>query len=263
MSPDIRPDPDRLRVLLSGTRWQRVEVVASTGSTNADLIERSATDEVAGTVLITTDQTAGRGRHARVWQAPPGSQIAISAAVAVGADDTAHLGWLSLIAGMSAASAIGTASALRPTLKWPNDVLIDGRKLAGILSEYTMTPRGGLAVIGIGINTEMAQDQLPVATATSLRLATGRVVDLDELAGGFLRALDDLLGHWPADIEALAERYRERCDTLGARVRLILPGDQEVIGTAVGVDADGRIIVDADGRQVIAAAGDVTHLRPL
>ncbi len=120
-----------------------------------------------------------------------------------------------------------------------------------------------MAVIGTGLNTTMAADELPVPTATSLRLATGKDVPTTELAAAYLRALSELLDLWPHDVEGLAERYREDSDTIGRRVRLVLPGDDEVIGTATGVDASGRIVVDADGRQVVAAAGDVTHLRPV
>ncbi|MXP23138.1 biotin--[acetyl-CoA-carboxylase] ligase [Gordonia sp. HNM0687] len=255
-------DADRLHGLLSGTRWRSVEVVASTGSTNADLVTRAGSEDVDGTVRLTTDQTAGRGRHSRVWSAPAGSQLAMSAAVAVG-EETEHLGWLSLLAGLAAADAIDEVAGRRPTLKWPNDVLIDDRKVAGILAEYTRAPAGGVAVIGIGINTVMTPDELPVPTATSLQISTGSAVSDTELAAAFLRGLADLLTHWPDDLDRLSAAYRERSDTVGQRVRLVLPGDQTVTGTAVGVDAMGRIVLDADGREVVAAAGDVTHLRPL
>ena len=259
-------DADLLRTRLTGTRWHRIEVVEATGSTNADLVSRAAGESVGGTVRITTDQTAGRGRHARTWTAPAGTQLAMSAALDV-ADHTEDLGWLSLLAGLAAVQGVDDAMGIRPTLKWPNDVLIDGKKVAGILSEYTRSEHaaggpGGVAVIGTGLNTTMAEDQLPVPTATSLRLATGRDVPLTELAASYLRALSELLDLWPHDLDGLAARYRDDSDTIGRRVRLVLPGNREVVGTATGVDSSGRIVVDADGEQVVAAAGDVTHLRP-
>ncbi len=257
---DHTVDPLVLTERLSGTRWHTIEVVGSTGSTNADLVARAGIGDVDGTVRMTTDQTAGRGRHTRVWEAPAGGQLAMSAALRVG-DRTEDLGWLSLIAGLAAATAIEGVAGVRPTLKWPNDVLIDDRKVAGILSEFTTAPGGGIAVIGIGINTSMTPEQLPVPTATSLAIATGTEVSLTDLAGAFLRALADLLESWPDDVTRLAEIYRDRSDTVGRRVRLTLPDDEEVIGTAIGVDTAGRIVVDADGREVVAAAGDVTHLR--
>ncbi|MYR06154.1 biotin--[acetyl-CoA-carboxylase] ligase [Gordonia sp. SID5947] len=247
---------------LADTCWHTVEVVESTGSTNADLIARAASEEIGGTVRVTTDQTTGRGRHARVWSAPAGGQLAMSSAVAVGGD-TEHLGWLSLIAGLAVARAVEAVAGRRPTLKWPNDVLVDDRKIAGILSEYTQTPTGGVAVIGVGLNTAMTEDQLPVPTATSLLIVTGDEVAPADIAEQFLRALSELLALWPADVDRLADMYRDRSDTLGRRVRLVLPGDNELVGTAVRIDRTGRIVIDVDGREVVAAAGDVTHLRPI
>lgn len=257
------PDAAVLADRLSDTRWHTVEVVGSTASTNADLMSLAAaedTDVVAGSVRITTDQTGGRGRHGRAWTAPAGSSVAISAAVAVGryAD---RLGWMSLLAGVAVARAVD-ALGLRAVLKWPNDVLIDGKKVCGILSEYAPGPDGGVAVIGIGINTDMTEDQLPVPTATSLGIATGAPVDVHTVMGNVLAELDALLYGWPDDIVALAAAYRDRCDTIGRRVRLVAPGDRDVIGTAVDVDSDGRVIVETSaGERIVATAGDVTHLR--
>lgn len=254
-------DGDALRSQLTDTRWHTIEVVESTGSTNADLIERAVGENVAGTVRLTTDQTAGRGRHTRVWAARPGGQIAMSAAVDAGTN-TADLGWLSLIAGLAVARAVEAVTGVRPTLKWPNDVLIDDRKVSGILSEYSPTSHGGVAVIGVGVNTAMTEDQLPVPTATSLGIVTGGEVPVTELAAAYLRALSELLTQWPDDVVGLSAAYRDRSDTIGRRVRVVLPGDKEIVGTATGIDSSGRIIVDTDGRAVVVAAADVTHLRP-
>lgn len=263
----MTPDAQALTVALADTCWHTIEVVDSTGSTNADLIGRANAEgarAVAGTVRMTSDQTSGRGRHARAWTAPAGSQLAISAAVAV-EDATAQLGWLSLLAGVAVADAIENfdGTEVASALKWPNDVLVGGAKISGILSEYTATDDGGLAVIGIGINTDMTREQLPVPTATSLAIAAGgeEPVDTTALAGNVLRSLASLLARWPEDIDAVAAAYRARTDTVGRRVRLILPDDTEVLGTAVDVDEHGRIVVEADGERVVAAAGDVTHLR--
>ena len=155
-----------------------------------------------------------------------------------------------------------------PGVKWPNDVLIGERKVAGVLSEYSTrvlaggSGRDGQAVIGIGVNTSMTPDQLPVPEATSVFVETGRAIDDDELAVDILRELDVELAMWPSRLDELAQEYRSKCVTLGQRVRLVLPGDNELIGTAVDVDAQGRLLVTADGGSTTAvAAGDVTHLR--
>lgn len=254
------PDRAALADAIEGTRFTSVEVVESTGSTNADLMARVGEPELPGTVRITTHQTSGRGRHARVWETPPGRQVAISVAVDVGRH-TERLGWMSLLAGLAATEGIEAATGLRPELKWPNDVLLDGRKTAGILAEYTPADSGGIAVIGIGINTRMSEDELPVPTATSLMIATGGPVDDTAVAVEYLRALSGWLDRWPDDVDALAAAYRQRCDTVGRRVRLDLPDGTEIVGAATDVDAAGRIVVDSAGTPVVASAADVTHLR--
>lgn len=269
---------DDLTARLRGTRWRVVEVIDATGSTNADLIERATEQGAAavdGVVRVTQDQTQGRGRHTRTWTAPRGSAVAISAAVAVG-EHTQRLGWLSLLAGVAVANGVervvgaaGRADAVTVGLKWPNDVLVDvtgtdgaSSKVCGILSEYARVDGGGVAVIGIGINTDMTAEQLPVPTATSVGIVTGATVDAALLTEQVLASLSDLLAHWPDDIDAVIDAYRERSDTIGREVALILPDASEVRGTAVGVDPDGRIVIEkSDGERVVAAAGDVTHLR--
>lgn len=264
----------RLDEGMRGSRWSHIEVVDSIGSTNAALAARASGDPaaVAGHVLIALEQTQGRGRHARSWASPAGAQLATSVAVRVTRPSDA-LGWLSLLTGVAVAAAIEeTSSSLRQSagqvnLKWPNDVLIGDKKVAGILSEYIPagagepTEHGGTAVIGIGINTAMAADDLPVPTATSLSVAAGEPVDHAALAVALLRSLDELLTLWPNDLTEIAARYRAQSGTLGKEVRLILPGDKEVTGTAVEVDAAGRIVIDTGDERVVAAAGDVTHLR--
>ncbi|WP_415047450.1 biotin--[acetyl-CoA-carboxylase] ligase [Gordonia sp. (in: high G+C Gram-positive bacteria)] len=261
------PDPDTLTEALAGTRWTTIEVVPETGSTNADLMARTRPPaELDGTVRIAGRQTSGRGRHTRVWQTPRG-QLAVSAAVAVGPGRAESLGWLSLLTGLAVRRAIGETTGAAVDLKWPNDILAPedgpggGRKTSGILSEFRPAGEGGLAVIGTGLNLDLTQADPPIETAACLRGITGVVVDPTTLTAAYLRALSDLLASWPDGIGGLAAEYRAASATLGREVRLILPGDDEVIGTAVDVDDQGRIVVDGDRGRVTASAGDVTHLR--
>lgn len=269
------PDADRLRSLLAGSRWHDVEVVAETGSTNSDLAERADDPGLAGTVLIAGSQRAGRGRHARVWQTPPG-QLAISVAVAVPAGSENRIGWLSLLTGLATADAIAAVAAAPVRLKWPNDILAagpEGGKLAGILAEYRPltgggsagggTAGGGMAIIGAGINVDFDGDAADGEfTAASVSQLAGGHIDVTELAAAYLNALSDRLAAWPSDPGVLLTGYRKASATLGKQVRLLLPGGTEVVGTAVDVDEQGRIVVDGPGGRVTAAAGDVTHLRP-
>ncbi|MBM7366653.1 biotin--[acetyl-CoA-carboxylase] ligase [Gordonia hydrophobica] len=261
------PDQRRIVAGLTGTRWTRIEVVAETGSTNADLLARiDAGEDVDGTALISARQTSGRGRHARVWETPPG-QLAISAALRVPSDAVVHLGWLSLLTGLAVHDAVSELAGAALELKWPNDVLAPGRgKLSGILSEFRLTSGGepstaGIAVIGTGLNLDLPAGSAPDTAASISSLVAGEV-DQTAVAAAYLRALSERLAAWPDRIGELAASYREVSATLGSRVRLILPGDTEVIGDAVDIDDEGRIIVDGPDGRITASAGDVTHLRP-
>ncbi|MGI6795556.1 biotin--[acetyl-CoA-carboxylase] ligase [Gordonia sp. PS3] len=262
MSNDV-PDQEILAEQLSDTRWRAVEVIAETGSTNADLIARiDAGEDVDGIVLIAARQTSGRGRHARVWETPPG-QLAVSAAIAVDADAIRSLGWLSLLTGLAVHDAVSALTGTGLELKWPNDVLAPGGgKLSGILSEFRLTgDGGGVAVIGTGLNLDLPAGSAP-DTAASISGLADAPVDQTRVAAAYLRALSERLADWPDRIEVLAENYRSVSATLGSRVRLILPGDVEVVGIATDIDDEGRVIVDGPDGPVTASAGDVTHLRP-
>ncbi|MCF8570567.1 biotin--[acetyl-CoA-carboxylase] ligase [Gordonia sp. HY002] len=269
MTESALPDAARLRELIAGTRWHSVEVVAETGSTNADLIARADDSELAGTVRIAGFQSAGRGRHARVWKTPHG-QLAMSAAVLVRPSDAERVGWLSLLTGLAVRDALSSVAGVEAELKWPNDVLapaIDGEpggKLSGILSEFRPLPDGGgIAVIGTGVNVDLDPASVENASAASVRGLAGRDVEGTDVAAAYLRALSDRLADWPNGVDRLVADYRASSATLGKRVRLILPGDVEVIGDAVDVDDQGRVVVNGPNGPVVASAGDVTHLRPL
>ncbi len=261
-------DLDAARIAdLAGAGWS-VEVVAETGSTNADLVARCASAPCPGAVLVAERQTAGRGRHGRVWTAPPGGTLTMSVAVDAsgpGAGDA--LGWLPLATGVAVARAVTRVNGVDARLKWPNDVLLPTGsaggvgKVAGILAELAPGPRP-CAVVGIGINTGLRADDLPVDTATSVNLVSGATVDRSDLAGAVLAELTEELADWPGDTAAIAERYRPLCATLSRAVRVELPGDRTLEGVAVDVDDLGRVVVETpDGTSTAVAAGDVTHLR--
>ena len=242
----------------------RLEVVAESGSTNVDL--RSHVADAAAwphlSVLLTDNQTAGRGRLDRTWFAPAGSALAISVLLrALPANPTAR-GWIPLLAGVAMADAIATQLPDRHVaVKWPNDVLVDDRKICGILAEAS----GDAVVVGSGVNTAMTAPQLPVTTATSFAVA-GVTVDEDRLLADYLSALDFQLAALAQTGDAVASGLHAavtaRCSTIGRRVRVSMPGDQTLEGVAVGLDADGRLLVDADGAVQAISAGDVVHVRP-
>ena len=170
-----------------------------------------------------------------------------------------HWPLLPLAAGLSVADALRAVGA-RPMLKWPNDVLLESGKVAGILVERIGEP--GRAIIGIGINVDLAPTELPVPTASALSLE-GIDVSRMDLLGGVLSALTGRLASLEADPESFVVTYRDACDTIGREVEAHLPGGVRERGQAVGVDDSGRLQIKVGDRMLAMAAGDVIHLRPV
>lgn len=264
-------DPAALKreLVRPGSRWRSVQVVAETGSTNADLSARARLGEEPGAVLVTDYQTAGRGRQGRTWTAPPGTGIAMSVLVRPDGIDPSRWTWLPLLAGLAVSDGLRQGVDLPAVLKWPNDVLVGDRKLCGILAERVQTPTGPACVVGLGLNVNLAEADLPVPSATSLALAAaelgvpGLVFERTTLITHILVSLDRILTRWETvdNDAAVALSYVERCSTIGRRVRVLLAGDTEVEGVAEAIDSSGRLVVrTALGHQVFGA-GDIVHLR--
>ncbi len=241
--------------------YRAVEVVETTGSTNADLIARAADPEADRLALLAEAQEQGRGRHARVWVSPPRAQISLSILVRLPGIDPSALGWLPLLTGVAVVDALRTTASVPAALKWPNDVLIEGRKVAGILAEVAVSGAEPAIVVGVGLNVSLAEDELPVPHATSLTLAGAADTDRTAVARSILTEFARRMTAWREEgwaVPHLAAAYRERCATLGARVRADLPGGKALTGVATDVDDAGRLLI---GDQAVSA-GDVTHLRP-
>jgi BirA family biotin operon repressor/biotin-[acetyl-CoA-carboxylase] ligase len=145
-------------------------------------------------------------------------------------------------------------------LKWPNDVLIDGRKVCGILAQV----EGNAVIIGAGLNVSLTEDELPVPEATSLQIAGASTLDRAEIAAGFLAHVAAVYETWnergPASV---IERWRRNSATLGRHVAVSFPNGRNLTGRAVGIDNDGCLqVAAADGTVETVAAGDIVHLRP-
>lgn len=236
--------------------FSEIDVVAETGSTNADLVARASEPAPGVPVLVAEAQNAGRGRHDRRWVSPPRAAIAMSVLVPTAGIDPQVLGWLPLLTGIAVVDAVRAVAAVDAHLKWPNDVLVAGRKLAGILVEVVpaATPA---AVVGIGCNVSLTESELPVPQATSLALAGAPDTDRTTLVLALLRQFASRFTAWRAgDSRDLARDYRARCATLGSSVRAELPGGEVITGVATDIDWCGRLSI---GTRTVAA-GDVTHL---
>jgi BirA family biotin operon repressor/biotin-[acetyl-CoA-carboxylase] ligase len=242
----------------------RLEFLEECGSTNTELVRRAADAWPHFSVVATASQTAGRGRLDRVWVAPPGQTLAVSVLLrptfALGS-----YGWLPLIAGLAMARAVDALVQSSVTIKWPNDVQVNGLKVSGLLAELLPTADG--VVIGAGLNLAIPADSLPTANSTSLNLH-GAEPALDEVLAAYLRELSQLYstfdaGAGDAEASGIRQLVQQRCSTIGQQVRVELPGGKTRFGVATGIDAEGRLVYTdrADGSVQAVAAGDVTHLR--
>jgi BirA family biotin operon repressor/biotin-[acetyl-CoA-carboxylase] ligase len=239
-----------------------LRVVPSSPSTNSEVLALAADPAVPSfTTMLTLDQTAGRGRLDRSWVAPSGTALALSVLVR-GALASPLASWLPLLAGLTLAEALDEHVGGRVAVKWPNDLLLDGRKVCGILVE--VAPGGRDVVVGSGLNLAQTAEQLPVETATSLALAGVELPPqgLDAVVARYLGRLRNEL-ETPGPISRLRERVAARCATVGSDVRVTLADGSLLVGRATGIDATGRLEVLSDsGELIVVAVGDVTHVRP-
>jgi BirA family transcriptional regulator, biotin operon repressor / biotin---[acetyl-CoA-carboxylase] ligase len=276
--PGLAAPALRSAVLTPGGLWSGLDVVAQTGSTNEDLLAAARAGAAEGAVLVAEGQSHGRGRQGRSWISPPGAALTFSVLLRP-AMPPAERGWLPLLTGVALASAVQAATGVDVALKWPNDVLAGGAKLAGILAEQA----GDAVVVGVGINVGAGPDDLPAARAgalepTSLALRGASATDRGSLLVAILRELADWYRRWTAaapgaaapgvaaapgaaDLSGLRAEYLRWCSTIGRQVRVQLPGGSELAGAASGIDPVGRLVVETAAGPVPVSAGDVIHVR--
>ena len=254
------------RSVLAATRFGDVRWFPEIDSTNRWLLAEARSGAPEGLVAVADHQSAGRGRLGRSWTAPPGSSLLASVLLRPGlSPESLHL--VNVALALAAADACLEVAGVEVGLKWPNDLLVADRKVAGVLAEADLGGPGRPAVVvGIGLNVNWPEELPPelAGTATSLNRLAGRTVDRAALLVRILVGLDrrySALGA-PGGPEALASEYRGRCATIGRAVRVEL-ADETFTGTAADVDDAGHLLVMTDVCLRTVGAGDVVHLRPL
>lgn len=257
-APAPRPalDPEQF---LSLPAPLRVEIVQETPSTNALVAQRARAGEAEGLVVVAEHQTSGRGRLDRAWQTPPGAGLTFSLLLRPDLP-VATWTWIPLLTGYALHAALADRIP-EVMLKWPNDVLVGEHKISGILVERVETDAGPAAVIGIGLNVNQTADELPVETATSLRVELGETFDRGDLLVqvlGSVRALLPLL----QQPEVLRAAYVDVCSTVGRTVDVHLPGGDVVRGEVLDLDPHGALVLSTGDGTFTAHAGDVVHVRP-
>ncbi|MEU5717953.1 biotin--[acetyl-CoA-carboxylase] ligase [Streptomyces sp. NPDC020403] len=266
--PPLNASALRRALVRPGGLWSSLDVVERTGSTNSDLAARvSGPGAAEGAVLVAEEQTEGRGRLDRRWSAPPRSGLFFSVRLTPLEVPVERWGWLPLLAGVGAATGLARSAGVDLALKWPNDLLVTvgdtERKTGGILAERA----GDGVVIGIGVNVSLRAAELPAPHAGSLALAGAVSTDRETLLRAVLRSLEQWYGRWREAKGDAAEcglqaAYAAGCATLDRTVRAELPGDRTLVGEAVAIDGDGRLVLaTGDGLQEPVSAGDIVHLR--
>ena len=255
--PTLEFDPDRL----GGTRFT-VRTYAELDSTNTALVEEARSGAPEGLVLVADHQTAGRGRLGRTWSAQPGTALLVSVLLRppLPIDEVPVV---LMAAGLAACDGVEAAAGFRPGLKWPNDLVVGDRKLAGLLTEATGGADPGV-VLGLGINVTAAAYPVDLAgEATSCEEVSSRPVDRGDLLVGFLTALESRYSTvLSAGRETTLAAYRSDSATLGRRVRVELTTGPPLEGSANRLADDGQlVVVDDAGAEHLVSVGDVKHLR--
>jgi len=230
-------------------------------STQGTIFDLAAQDAPDRTVVVADYQAAGRGRRGRAWDAPAGTSLLTSILVRPRATPE-RWGGYSLVSALAVADALARVAGLGARLKWPNDVLVGGRKIAGILLESRMPAAGGpgtagaVGVIAVGIGVNLGQRAFPAGLAeraTSVLLETGKIVERDAALAALLEAFDG----WRAQLERdglapVRARWLALADTIGRRVSV-----DGVTGVAVDLDADGALVLEVGGRRHRVVAGEL------
>lgn len=284
-NPDRPPlDTTALRDALTVPRgrYAKVEIVDRTDSTNAHLVRKlqtggdwAAAVMTAPVLLGAEHQTNGKGRLGRRWIAPPGASL--TASIGVSLRDTAgdkldpsRWAWLTLLMSLGIVRVTRRICGIDAQIKWPNDVTVDGAKLAGILAEVDAD--SGVAVVGFGLNTHQTHDELndiagPMrSTPTSLRCAGAATYERLTMLKAIAREYEDLIATWRAhsgDVVGtdLAAYVRQSCVTVGQTVRVHCPTGGTLTGVAEGIDDAGQLLVQSGGEVHVVNAGDIEHLR--
>ena len=246
------------------TRWmgRSLHVFAELDSTNITVREMAASGAAHGTAVIADAQRRGRGRLGRSWESPAGKNLYLSVLLR-GDIPMERVAQLNLLAGVATCETVRQWAATAE-LKWPNDVLIDGRKVVGILAELHGGAADRAVVVGIGVNLNATLEDFPEELrdkAGSVSMATGAPVDRAQFAGHLLRALETRYEQWSRDgFAPIAAVWRALTPLIGRRIRVQEPG-AIVEGTVVDIDDDGALRLRlAEGGEHRVLAGDVSVL---
>ena len=259
---------ERIEPALRGRFGTPLRYYPSIGSTNEEAMTWAAEGAPEGAVVGADHQTAGRGRWGRTWSSAPGTLLQTSTILRPRVP-VSDAGVITTSVGVACARAVEEVSGLEVGLKWPNDVNVLGKKIAGILVESHVDSVGNIeaAIVGVGINANWLIEDMPEEIrhkATSISVATGKPVDRLELLCAYLFALESVYGLIAAGRreEIIAEAVM-RSDVIGHEVTVRFLDGRATAGRAVGLDPSGALKLDSAGEQRIVHVGEIEQLRPL
>ena len=276
-SADFSPlSLESLQPLLS-TKWlgRPVFLFNQLESTNTYAVELVEKGTSHGTVVIADCQTAGKGRFGREWHSPANMNIYFSV-ILTQQPALSFLSWIPLATGIAMAETIEEFTNLKVSLKWPNDLIVDAKKLGGILCESTTKgPNGRAVIVGVGININCRGNHFPQELkeiATSLAITAGHTFDRHALLSTVFSKLESYYERiWDSDLPTLHSSYISRCSTLGRHVQVRLAGNKLLEGIASNIGHEGELHVIPSNPSVASTtkepstisirAGDVIHLR--
>lgn len=261
-TPNILSEEEVCEKLHTAILGRRLVCFPETASTNADAFRLAEEGAVEGTVVISDAQSGGKGRMGRVWTSPPGINLYCSIVLrpSVMPYQAPQLTFLSAVA---VARAIELTTSLKPEIKWPNDVLIRGSKVAGLLNEMSAETDGiNFVILGVGVNLNMSASQFPAdlrTPATSLLLEQGKPVSRAMFAANMLNELDRLYGEFlQHGFGPVREEWHKRCNANGREVCVSDGGADTIRGMYNGIDGDGAMLVLLpDGTVERILSGDV------
>ncbi len=260
--PDLIEEPELFSLLSHREFWKSFLFFPVTDSTNTRAMELAGKGSEHASIVCADAQTSGRGRLGRKWESPPGVNLYLSLLLRPPVDP-AQTPALTLVTAVALADAIEDLSGLRVALKWPNDLLIEGRKVAGILAEMSADPdRLRYVVIGVGLNVNANASSFPVALrekAASLSMLAGKAFRRTEVLARFLDAFAECYGAFlSGGFKALLPDWNRRDVLAGKRV-LLRRGGEEARGKVHGVDESGLLIFRREGasRSSMIASGEI------
>lgn len=253
MGTDMPRAPlDQSAITAALSRYWRVSVVGLTTSTQDDLVKKiTAGDARNGEVIVADFQSAGRGRLDRTFSAPASTALLFSLYL-IPERSRENWGFIPLLAGLSVARAL-TEVNREISVKWPNDLLIGEKKVAGIIS----TLHGQGVIVGIGLNVSMTSEDLPVPSATSMELEGFTTLDRNQLIAMILNSLEEDFINWDHG-SSFCDLYLAHSSTIGRHVQIELPSGVKIQSKALSIDELGQLHLE-DGRCI--SVGDVIHLR--